>query len=736
MRSFKITLAAKQADTVLTSFLLAQLKTVAWIDCTVCTFSAIEQARDSDFFITVLEDTNLRDILDICSFYRKEKKNSISLSFWNNNLVVGPTHFPGKTAGADSCFVMLQKENQKQPGLKDLITSRLGEAQFRENPDSCYAAFTSLLNELKIVYRDQPEQKLKFVDNISLYSLVQKDEIQAASRYVYPVFEGNSGTGSDSTLLDYKILLRKYLHSKEHSRTHKKKNFFIDEPVGERKTDEYNNIAVIGGGTAGYLTALTLKKTYPHLPVTLIESSKIPVIGVGEATTPEIRRFLFETLGFNPHDFYEKVKPTWKLGIKFFWGLPGDYYFNYPFGSPDIRSAYIVDGHINCSSLTAALMEEKASFVVSATDQQGAQQFSTLSDDLFYALHLDNVSFIGYLKLKAEEAGIVYIDDLIVDAERKPSSDELQAVIGETGTRYAYDFYVDCSGFKSLLLDKILGSPYISYKSSLFNDTAVTGCIPNTTGKINTYTLAESMNHGWCWNIPMRGENHRGYVFSSDYASVDEAAAELKAKNPGIGDLKTVRFRSGRHQEICIGNVFAIGNSFAFVEPLESTGIHMILKEVKMLTYNFSQLKKSPAVKKVINTHMNEHWDYLRGFLSIHYKYNKKFDTPYWKDCRAHTDISEVQWMVDLYYEIGLLTYADRSFVRTITAEIKDDIFGLIGFDVLMLGQGEVPKNFDRSMQNKHIWEANVKTWKAIRSMTVPVEKDLGILTEYLESRW
>ncbi|MET0392870.1 MAG: tryptophan halogenase family protein [Chitinophagaceae bacterium] len=736
MSSFKIALVAKNTDSFLTRFLFNQLSSISWIDCKTLAFQDIRQAGDSDFFLTVPENASLRELLDISAYYRKENKKSIGFSYWNNKLVAGPTHIPGQTAGIDSCFVVLQQEAAgKQPGLKEIITPQVTEAQFHEAPDVFYTAFTSLLNELKILYQDQPEQKLKFVDTVTLFSLVQKDEITSVSKYIYPVFEGSTGAAGGNSLLDYKILLRKYLNSLEHSRTHKKKNLFVGQPDGEDKPDEYRNVAVVGGGTAGYLTALALKKEYPHLPVTLIESSKIPVIGVGEATTPEIRRFLFETLHFPPHEFYDAVKPTWKLGIRFFWGLPGDYYFNYPFGQPDVRSAYLTEGHINNSSLTAVLMDQQASFVVSATDRGGREQYSALSDDLFYALHLDNESFIRYLKTKATEAGILYIDDLITDAERQENGDGIKAVIGETGKRYEYDFFVDCSGFRSLLLEKILGSDFTSYKSSLFNDTAVTGCIQNP-GRINTYTLAESMNHGWCWNIPMRGENHRGYVFSSAHASIDEAAAELQAKNPGIGNLKTVKFRSGRHQEICIGNVFAIGNSFAFVEPLESTGIHMILKEVKLLAYNFPELKRSPALRRQINTHMNEHWDFLRGFLAIHYKYNKKFDTPYWKDCRAETDISNIQWLTELYYDIGPLTYADRSLVRMIMPDMKDDIFGLIGFDVLMLGQGEIPKNFNRALQNRQLWEANVRTWKSIRSMTVPVEKDLDILNEYLESRW
>lgn len=733
MTPFQLTLATKDPGSPLTGFVLAQLQTVDWIDCSVTTFDNLRQAKDNDFFVTLLEGTSFREITELCAFYRKKNKTAIYLSLLDNQLVLGPTHFPGKTAGADSCFLVLQQESRqmgKKQELKDFATAVVQASHLQQSADVFYSVFADLLNEIRILTLDRPEQQFKLVDRVMLYPLDTKDKIEATAKYIYPVFEGNVDV-ENASLTDYKILLGKHHHSVSHI----KKQLFAPGSEGQGREDEYNNIAIVGGGTAGYLTALMMKATYPDMAVTLIESSKVPVIGVGEATTPEIRRFMFETLKFPPHEFYEAVKPTWKLGIRFFWGLPGDYYFNYPFGRPDVRSAYLTDGHINNNSLTAVLMDQEASIVVAARDKQGTEQYASLADDLFYALHLDNVQYINYLKIKAKEAGIIYIDDLIVDAERKEGSEEIAAVIGEHGTRHEYDFYVDCTGFRSMLLEKLLGSPYVSYANSLFTDTAVTGCIKNV-DRTKTYTYAESMHHGWCWNTPMRGEDHRGYVFSSAHCSADEAMAEMEAKNPGIKPVGVVKFKAGRHQEICIGNVFAIGNSFAFVEPLESTGIHMIIKEAKTLAYNFRQLKKSPTLRRRMNIEMNAHWDYLRDFLAIHYKFNKKFDTPFWKDCRAHTDVSDIQWMIDLYYETGLLNEADRYLQRSIESSIKDDIFGLAGFDVMMMGQGELPKGFDRNMRNKHIWESNVKTWKAIRSLTVPVDKDLEILTDYLESKW
>lgn len=728
MKKINIYLAANQLDSPLAKYVLLQLQEHEWMDCHICSFKEITNAENADVFVSILENTSFQEILDICQVYRDIKKKAINIAFWDNNLILGPTHFPGVTAGADSGFLFLQQhELNRTPTVEELTmltTSMVDNQQIKKAPGTFHAAITELISELKLIYTADPGRQLNFIDKVALYN-VSKHLSEPTTKYVYPLFENNGSSNGHVQSGEYRVLLSKFVHSKSHIEN----RIFQVQPQKEAPSTGYNNVAIIGGGTAGYLTALALKKAYPKLSVTLIESSKIPVIGVGEATTPEIRRFLFDTLQLPIVDFYEKVKPTWKLGIKFFWGQPGSYYFNYPFGKSDIRSSYIINGDINYCSLTSLLMSHDSSFVISALDKQNAETFLSLSKDISYALHLDNASFIGYLKSQALQAGVNYIDELITRAEKKETDNEISFVVGESGKKYEYDFYVDCSGFKSLLIEKVLGSSYVSYNNSLFTDTAVTGCIPNHE-KVRPYTYAESMNNGWCWSIPMRHEDHRGYVFSSAYCSVDEAAAELKQKNPSIIDFKTVKFRSGRHEEICIGNVFAIGNSYAFVEPLESTGIHMIIQEINTLTKNLPYLKKSISVREYINNDIKAHWDYLKGFLSIHYKFNQKFDTKFWKDCRESVDISSIQWLVNLYHEVGLLSYANENLAKMITKEIKDDIFGLIGFDTLLLGQGVVPQNFDRSIQNERIWKSNVGTWQAIQSLTVPLEKDLKILVQ------
>src|SRR5262249_6023498 len=190
---------------------------------------------------------------------------------------------------------------------------------------------------------------------------------------------------------------------------------------------------------------------------------------------------------------------------------------------------------------------------------------------------------VGYLGRRAREHGIGCIDAEIVDADLSEDGSSIESLVTSDGSRFKFDLYVDCSGFRSSLLEGKLRSSFISYDSSLFTDVAVVASIPHN-GVIKPYTTAETMNSGWCWTIPHVEEDHRGYVFSSGFCAQDEAVREMRSKNPNMGDYWTVKFRSGRHEECWKGNVVAIGNSFGFVEPLESTAIQVIMKESILLT--------------------------------------------------------------------------------------------------------------------------------------------------------
>src|SRR5581483_1963148 len=336
-------------------------------------------------------------------------------------------------------------------------------------------------------------------------------------------------------------------------------------------------VVVAGGGTAGYFAALALKRQLPALDVTLVESSKIPIIGVGEATTTLMPPFLHQQLGIDIVDLYREVRPTWKLGINFEWGLPGDYRFAYTFGDTSLLEAFAHDGTIENQSLVAMMMAADRTPIVRRDDGTPL----SLLPEVKFAYHLDNKPFVAYLAKVARGAEIHHVDAVIRDATTV-DGEAIDRLLLDDGRELRADLYVDATGFRALLIEKILGSPFTSFASSLFCDSAVVATVPQR-GTIEPYTTAETKDAGWCWRIPVEGEDHRGYVYSSAHLTPEAAQAEMRGKNPGLGEPWSLRFRSGRHREFWKGNTVAIGNSYGFVEPLESTTLHMVIVEIAYL---------------------------------------------------------------------------------------------------------------------------------------------------------
>jgi tryptophan halogenase len=487
-----------------------------------------------------------------------------------------------------------------------------------------------------------------------------------------------------------------------------------------RSHSEYRTVAIVGGGTAGYLTALSLRAFRPELEVTVIESSRIPVIGVGEATTSELPVYLHKLLGLDVVEFWRRVQPTWKLGIRFEWGRGGDYHFNYPFDRGPIFEPHTYDGHIRNTSLLSALMDRGAGPVMELANGD----VLSLLDDYPFAYHLENRRFVAYLQREALRAGVSHIDATIRDAVLGADGETVECLIGEDGRRLAYDLYVDCTGFRSELIEKRLGSRFISYADSLFTDTAVVAQVPHRS-RIDPYTTAETMDAGWCWNIPQVEDNHRGYVFSSAFVDADQAADEMRANNPGMGDTWTVKFRSGRHEEFIKGNVVAIGNSYGFVEPLESTAIQVVLYENLLLAHYFPVFKHETKSKQLLNDRVAAHWDYLRWFLAVHYKFNGRADTPFWRACRADVDASGADDILGLFHESGPLTYRALS-----TRGLGGLSFNDYGFDVMLLGQGVVPERAQPPRLDRESYRRGVAAIREVADAALPHAEALELLME------
>ena len=443
-----------------------------------------------------------------------------------------------------------------------------------------------------------------------------------------------------------------------------------------------NSIVIVGGGTAGYLSALCIHKVLPQIKVTLIESPNIPVIGVGEATTPKIMRILHDILGIDIAAFHAMVKPTWKLGIKFFWGPQDKDYFNLPFGHMEPMQAHYITGDINNCSIVSELMSEDLSPVM-LDDLGDAKMISNRS----FAYHIDNKQFVSYLRKLIEDSNIDYVQGEIQSANKNENG--IASLLTKEGQVLSADLYIDCSGFGSILLGKAMDTEYISYKSSLFTDRAVTATLDNK-GFVKPYTSAITMNAGWMWNIPLPDHDHLGYVYSSEYCNREEAEAELLKVYPNAElKPKTVHFKSGRYTSFINNNVVGVGNAYGFVEPLESTGLHMISFEILELINVIKDKQITHDDRVSLNKIIGRKWDMLRWFLAIHYKYNKKIDSRFWRDCNEKVDVSGVAEYIDHYLKSGPISFSRQNRIHH---DLNfDSIFSPVGFDAILLGQKILP---------------------------------------------
>jgi tryptophan halogenase len=477
-------------------------------------------------------------------------------------------------------------------------------------------------------------------------------------------------------------------------------------------------IGVLGGGTAGYFAALAIKRRFPQLSVTLVESSNVPIIGVGEATTTLMPPFLHKQLGLSIHALDRVVRPTFKLGIRFEWGRPGDYHFNFPFGAGDPLLAHYLDGDLARQSLTSMLMDRDLAPIV-----RGPQgQVVSLLAQVKFAYHLDNAPFVGFLAAQARERGIEHIDFEVATCSRTDAG--IAELIAADGRRLQFDLYVDASGFRAQLLERTLGVEFLSYASSLLCDRAVVATVPQHDGVIQPYTTAETMDAGWCWRIPTRGEDHRGYVYASAFIDDDAAAAELVRCNPGAHDLALVKFRSGRHRDWWSGNVVAVGNAYGFVEPLESTALHMVIIEVAYLLAGIEALATGDDPARFVaaaNQAIAEHWDYLRWFLAIHYKFNERRDTAFWRAARADVDISGAAAYLAHVRSAGASLEQSQQFPP------GDPGFGVNGMMTLLLGQtftAPAPADLLDAAQ----WQQRVDERRRVASFALPQAEALALL--------
>lgn len=415
------------------------------------------------------------------------------------------------------------------------------------------------------------------------------------------------------------------------------------------------SVVILGGGSAGFLSALSFQKFLPDWRVTVVHSTGIPVIGVGESTTKALPNFLHNNLELDRKAFYEAVRPVWKVGQRLDWGARDRSHFNYPFDAYlgnrrlDLRLSnlhYCLHDMAD-SGMSYSLMDQARSPVF--LDPMGRPAIREL-----FGYHIENKRFLAFLEQTAVRRGVIVIDGRMERVVRAENGD-IAALELEDGTRLEADYFVDCTGFRSLLLEQEMGVRKVPFDHALFVDSAAVGSWRRDE-PITPYTRANTMEHGWCWNIEFTEHITRGYVFSSAFVSDDEAIAELKLKNPKLGDdIRIIRFPSGRYSDFWVRNVIAIGNSSGFVEPLEATALQLIVEQLRFATKALADSDGEPAdaMRDYENHRYRARWDDVRDFLAVHYKFNHHSDSHFWRHAREETSLGDAQAFVDYYVEAG-----------------------------------------------------------------------------------
>jgi tryptophan 7-halogenase len=450
------------------------------------------------------------------------------------------------------------------------------------------------------------------------------------------------------------------------------------------------SVLVVGEGSAGLLAALALKTRFPELDVQILASTRKPIIGVGESTTGSIPFFLHTNLEIDPGRFHRAVCPTWKVGLRFErWGTEATNSFNFAFDKQILHQDRRLSQRLGVYygalgqdlSLSSALIRRNKSPVF-RDPVTGEHRFHP------YGYHIENRRFTAFLATAARERGIRFHDGELRGIFTDDSG-AISSVQIDTGESYTADLFVDCTGFSSLFL-KHLGVKFISYADVLACDRAIVGEWERDE-PIRPCTTCTTMQCGWMWRIEHREKINQAYVFSSNHISEDEARAEYLRETKGSpSDVRTIRFPSGRYETFWLKNVIAIGNSSGFVEPLESTGLHMIATQVRWLIRDLGQsmLCPDPARIAAYNLQARQRWDDARDFIAMHYKFNRASGSEFWRWCNSSMPVGSLQGFVDSYEQIGpaLASLIPDPAERGVALLPPWSIFGFAGYLTLLLG--------------------------------------------------
>lgn len=441
---------------------------------------------------------------------------------------------------------------------------------------------------------------------------------------------------------------------------------------------------IVGGGTAGWMAAAALGRALGEQHrITLVESDRIGTIGVGEATVPSLREF-HRFLRLDEDELVRRTRSTFKLGVEFVgWNGEGSRYFH-PFGYLGADMAGIGFHHF---WLRYAAETGESDFLAynleAAAARQGRFGREMRHGAVNHAFQFDATAYARCLREYAEQRGVARREGEVVEVLREGEGDSIRAVRLASGEAIEGDFFIDCTGFRGLLIGGALGVDHVDWRHWLPCDRAI-AVQSERTGSPPPFTRASAREAGWQWRIPLQHRMGNGCVYSGSHLDDDEAERLLLTRLEGapITSPLRLRFQTGHRREFWRGNCVALGLAAGFLEPLESTSIHLVQTSIIRLLGLYPRSVIDPAVVARFNEETRREYEHIRDFLVAHYALASGIDTPFWNDVKAMAPPDSLVARLDAFRRTGAILYHPT------------DLFGATNWFAVLMGQGVRPEDW------------------------------------------
>ena len=452
------------------------------------------------------------------------------------------------------------------------------------------------------------------------------------------------------------------------------------------RDNKVRRVVIAGGGTAGWMVAAGLSKTLGRLlDIRLVESDEIGTVGVGEATIPTLMNF-HHLLDINEQEFMAATQATFKLGISFenWRDVKQDYIHSFGLTGTDHWTAGFQ--HFWMKGRERGLAGDYGDYCLELKAAQ-ANRFAHLPrNGMNYAYHLDASAYARYLRKFSERFGVQRIEGKIVEVNQHAGSGDIRSIKLDSGTEIEGDLFIDCTGFRGLLIGQAMGVEYEDWSHWLFCDSAVAVQTPSA-GPAVPLTRSIARESGWQWRIPLQSRVGNGIVFSSRYMDDEQAIGTLLANIEGepLTKPRVIKFKPGQRRKVWNGNCVAIGLASGFLEPIESTSIHLIQRGIIRLMQMFPSNGICQSDIDEYNKQANSEIEHIRDFIILHYHVTNRQDSQFWRDCRSMAIPPSLQHRIDLFRETG------RVF------RIPNELFAENSWIQVMLGQGIMPRQHHQS---------------------------------------